>query len=67
MNLRGALQGRSSRWAARETDVDHTIIANVLSGRTWADLATIARLEAGLNVNLWPVGMPKGASCLNWE
>jgi len=55
VNLRGALNGRSLRTVARLAGVDHTTIAAVLNGTTWADLATIARLEAGLDAQLWPV------------
>lgn len=54
LRLRTALDGRSLRAAKAVTGVDHTTIAAVLNGTTWADLATIARLEAGLDADLWP-------------
>lgn len=59
INLRRSLNGRSLRTARELTGVDHTTVAAVLNGTTWPDLATIARLEAGLNANLWPGRIPK--------
>ncbi len=52
--LRSALDGQSLRAAKAVTGVDHTTIAAILNGTTWPDLATIARLEAGLHTDLWP-------------
>lgn len=54
LNLRTALDGCSLRQAAERTGVDHTVIADILNGSTWPDLHTIARLEEGLGVGLWP-------------
>lgn len=54
LNLREALGKRSLRAAKEITGVDHTTIAAILNGTTWADLHTIARLEAGLGADLWP-------------
>jgi hypothetical protein len=34
--------------------VSHVTILNVLAGRAWPDLSTIARLEVALGVALWP-------------
>ncbi len=53
-NLRNALGDRSVRAAARDAGVDHTTILAVLDGRTWPDLATIAKLELGFGADLWP-------------
>jgi hypothetical protein len=54
VRLRDALAGRSLREAGKLTGVDHTTIGDVLAGRVWPDIATIARLEAGLGADLWP-------------
>jgi len=54
VRLRTELGGRSLRAAREITGVDHTTVAAVLNGTTWPDLVTIARLEAGLDVDLWP-------------
>ena len=53
-NVRVAIGSRSLREVAALTGVNHTSIGDVLNGRTWPDLATIARLEAGLAADLWP-------------
>lgn len=53
-NLRAAIGERSIRSAARDADVDHATINAILNGRTWPDLYTIAKLERGLNADLWP-------------
>ncbi|MHB8220589.1 MAG: hypothetical protein ACYDHU_09770 [Acidimicrobiales bacterium] len=62
LRVRDALGGRSLRAAGTLTGVDHTTIGDVLAGRVWADVATLARLEAGLGSDLWPgrgSGKPK--------
>lgn len=65
LRVREALEGRSLREAWRLTGVDHTTIGDVIAGRVWADVATLARLEAGLGADLWPgrrSGKPKRSS-----
>lgn len=57
-NVLDAIGDRSVRAVAKEIGVDHTTILALLSGRAWPDLATIAKLELGLDVDLWP-GRPK--------
>ncbi|MBB5643055.1 helix-turn-helix domain-containing protein [Cryobacterium roopkundense] len=54
LNVRAAIGDRSIRAAAQDVGVDHSTIVAVLQGRTWPDLATIARLELGFGVDLWP-------------
>ena len=54
VNVQGALGDRSVRAAARDAGLDHTTLLSVLHGRSWPDLATVARLENGLGVDLWP-------------
>jgi len=54
VRLRGSLGDRSLRWAKARTGVDHSTIADIISGNTWPDAATIARLEDGLASDLWP-------------
>ena len=57
LNLRQAIGGRSLRAAAAPTSVDHSTIMAILEGRSWPDLSTIAKLELGLEVELWPRGI----------
>ena len=54
LRLRAAIGGRSLRSLKASTGIEHTTIAAVLNGTTWPDLATIARLELGLEADLWP-------------
>jgi hypothetical protein len=54
VRLRDALAETSVREASRLTGVDHATLGAVLNGNTWPDLVTIARLELGLDVDLWP-------------
>lgn len=60
-NLKKAMGTRSSRDAQRLTGVDYSTINDILNGGTWPDARTIARLEGGLGVNLWPRGVAKSA------
>ncbi|MDQ2837065.1 MAG: hypothetical protein M3Y42_00630 [Actinomycetota bacterium] len=52
--LRSALGGDSLRSAKARTGIDHTVLSDILNGLTWPELATIARLEHGLDADLWP-------------
>lgn len=63
LNLSATLTTRrlSLRQARDATGVDHTSIADIINGQTWPDLHTIARLEHGLDVDLWP-GRPPTTS-----
>lgn len=54
VGLTEALGGRSLRSVRDVTGVEHTTLSGILSGQTWPDLATIARLERGLAADLWP-------------
>ena len=54
-NLRVIIGTRSLRSIARETGVPHAVISAILSGSSWVEAATIARLEIGLEAALWPV------------
>jgi len=54
VNLAAAMDGRSLRTIRDLTGVDHTTVADILNGSVWSDLHTIARLEAGLGVPLYP-------------
>ncbi|MEO6627003.1 MAG: helix-turn-helix transcriptional regulator [Aquihabitans sp.] len=44
----------SLRGVEAATGVDHDTVARILRGDTWPDIATVAHLEHGLNVDLWP-------------
>jgi hypothetical protein len=54
VNLRAALGVRSVRSVAADAGLSHVTLLNVLAGRVWPDLATIARLERSLGVPIYP-------------
>lgn len=53
-NLRMAIGNRTLRAVAEEAGLNHTTILAILEGRTWPDLQTLAKLEHGTSVDLWP-------------
>jgi hypothetical protein len=58
-NLVGAIGSKSIRSVARASGVNHVTLQNIMLGKIWPDLATIARLERGTETPLWP-GMSSG-------
>jgi DNA invertase Pin-like site-specific DNA recombinase len=52
-NLRAAMGGASLRETARATGVDRATIGTILTGRSWPDIVTLAKLERALGP-LWP-------------
>ena len=54
LNLEREIGDRSIRSVAEAAHVDHATLLALLRGRSWPDLVTIARLELGLGVDLWP-------------
>ena len=57
LNVEAAVGDRSVRAAARDVGIDHATIRALIAGKSWPDLATIAKLERGFGVDLWP-GLP---------
>lgn len=54
INLREAMAQRSIREIASITGVDRATIGAVLQGKSWPDIATLAKLEHALGP-LWPM------------
>ncbi|MFI6903946.1 helix-turn-helix domain-containing protein [Nonomuraea sp. NPDC050394] len=56
-SLRAVMEerGLSFRRLAELSGVNRQTVNDVAVGRCWPDVATIAQLEAGLSVRLWPV------------
>lgn len=52
--LDDSLQGRSKAELARQAGIERTTLYDVLSGRTWPDAVTLAKLEEALKARLWP-------------
>lgn len=55
--LLDAIGERSLRSVAREADVSIGTLSNLVGGRTWGDVVTVARLERCLGVSLWCEGV----------
>lgn len=53
LGLLEAIDGRSIRSVAKAADLNESTLRNVLSGTSWPDLRTIARLEHALDVDLY--------------
>ncbi|WP_164088346.1 helix-turn-helix domain-containing protein [Frondihabitans sp. 762G35] len=53
VNLRVAMAGRSIRSVAEQTGLHNATLVRILHGESWPDLATISRLEIGLNADLY--------------
>jgi len=56
--LRRAVADYSVRSTAELCGVNHETIRGILEGRVWPDMHTIAHLEAGLGLPLWPRRTP---------
>jgi hypothetical protein len=52
--LRSAMQGQSPRSVVADANLAHTTVYDLLNGRTYGDVITIARLESSLRTSLWP-------------
>ena len=52
--LEAALIGRSKSAVAEDVGMARTTLYDVVSGKTWPDLVTIAALEEALGIELWP-------------
>jgi len=52
--IRDATTGWTLRQIEEATGIDDAVIARILSGKSWPDARTIARLEHGLDCDLWP-------------
>lgn len=59
LNLAAAIGDRSLRSISHVTGVAHNTLGSILAGRIWPDFATIAKLELGLDVPLWPGRLAK--------
>ena len=52
--LEVGLRGRSKAEVARKAEIERTTLYDVLTGRTWVDAVTLAKLEEALGTRLWP-------------
>jgi transcriptional regulator with XRE-family HTH domain len=61
MNLRTAIGTASIRSVAEALGLNHSTLIGIMNGQTWPDLETIAKIEIGLDKDVWP-GRRKGAA-----
>lgn len=55
-----ALAGRNKSEVAAAAGLARSTLYDMIEGRTWGDLISIARLEAVLDARLWPREQPRG-------
>jgi hypothetical protein len=53
-NVRAQVGDQSVRSCAERCDISHVTLKRILDGTVWPDMYTIAKLEIGFNVDLWP-------------
>jgi hypothetical protein len=54
LRLRDAIGDQSLRAVAATVNVNHSTLIGILAGSTWPDAETIAKLELGLDADIWP-------------
>ena len=54
LRLSAITQELGTREVARRAGVDVSVVSRIISGHSWPDTVTLARLERGLQVDLWP-------------
>lgn len=53
-NLKVAMEGRTQSGLAEEISIARSTLHDILTGRSWPDLSTLAKLEDALEARLWP-------------
>lgn len=51
--LQNKIGNESIRYIAKKAQLSPQTVLNILNGRSWPDLRTIAKLETALNTRLW--------------
>ncbi len=54
LNVQIALRDTTLIGACRDAGLNRSTVQDLLAGRTFCDIATLAKLEATLGVPLWP-------------
>ena len=54
IRLRAAIGTRTLRAVASSIGMNHSTLVGILDGTSWPDAETLARLEHGLGVDIWP-------------
>lgn len=53
-NLKAAMDGWTQTGLAEEISIARSTLHDILTGRSWPDLSTLAKLEEALQTRLWP-------------
>jgi transcriptional regulator with XRE-family HTH domain len=54
LRLERALDGKVIAQVARDADVVRSTLYDIMSGRSWPDVVSLAKLEVYLGIRLWP-------------
>jgi transcriptional regulator with XRE-family HTH domain len=54
LRLREAMDARAPGEVAAAADLARSTLHDLLNGRSWPDVVSLAKLEVELNVSLWP-------------
>jgi transcriptional regulator with XRE-family HTH domain len=54
VNLKEAIGTQSIRKVAVSLGLNHSTLIAIMNGQTWPDLETIAKIEIGLDRDVWP-------------
>lgn len=54
VSVQQEMGGRSIRSVADAAGISHVSLLSIFAGRTWPDLATIARIERAMGTDVWP-------------
>jgi hypothetical protein len=57
--LARSLEGESMSGVARRSGIARSTLQRLVGGQSWGDVVTLARLEATLDVSLWPTRPPR--------
>jgi DNA-binding phage protein len=56
--LAAAVEGRSKTEVASAADIERSTLYDIMSGNTWPDSFTLAKLQVFLGTPLWPAESP---------
>lgn len=65
LRVRAAMGHETARSLAERAGLSHGTLNNLLAGKAWPTLSTIARLERALAVDLWPGRAESGSDPTN--
>lgn len=58
VRLSVALEGKSVKAVAEDAGLARSTVYDIVGGKSWADIVSLAQLEVVLGVRLWPTEAP---------